>query len=92
MFGTLEFNYKGRNGHWYHKKNTTATEIRRIYKRVKPTSFNVWLYTDDGFVTYWNLNNHISLQARSINYIGNVAERYNGVTKIGYYLHEYTNC
>lgn len=92
MFGTLEFNYKGHNGRWYHKENTTAAEIRRIYKRVRPTSFIVWFDTDAGFVVYSNLINQISLQARSINYIGNIAERYNGVTKIGYYIHEYTNC
>ncbi len=92
MFRAIDFDYKGRNGHWYQKQNMTAAEIRRIYKRVKPTTFNVWLHTDKGFVTYWNQNNHISLQARSINYIGIFAERYNGITKIGYCLCEYTNC
>jgi len=94
MFGTLEFNYKGRNGHCYHKQNTTAAEIRRIYKRVKPASFNVWLYTDDGYVIYnnININNHAFLQARSINFIGNVARRYNGRTEILYPYNESTSC
>ena len=92
MFRAIDFGYEGRNGHHYMKTNTTAAEIRRIYKRVKPTTFNVWLHTDEGFVTCWSQNNHISLQARSINYIGIVAERYNGITKIGCYPYEYTNC
>lgn len=92
MFGTLEFSYKGRNGHWY-RKEMTAAEIRRAYKRVKPVLFNVFLYTDEGFMSYWNTNDHNCLQARSVNYIGTVAERYNGVTKIGCYPpYEYTNC
>lgn len=93
MFGMLEFNYKGRNGHHYTKDNATAAEIRRIYKRVKPDSFSVWLYTDDGYVIYHNINNHSSLQARSINFIGDVARRYNGITKIGCCPpYEYTSC
>lgn len=92
MFGMLEFNYKGRNGHRYRKLNITAAEIRRIYKRVKPASFCVWLYTDDGYVIYHNINNRGFLQARSINYIGNVARRYNGITRIFSPYIEYTNC
>lgn len=92
MFGILEFNYKGRNGRRYQKWDITAAEIRRIYKRVKPTSFNVWFYTDDGYVTYWNMNNRSFLQARSINFIGNVARRYNGRTEILYPYNESTSC
>lgn len=92
MFGELEFNYEGRNGRRYQKQATTATEIRRIYKRTKPTTFSVWLYTDEGYVIYRKINNRNCLQARSINYIGDVAERYNGITKIYYPYNEYTSC
>lgn len=92
MFGMLGFNYKGRNGHWYQKLNTTAAEIRRIYKRTKPTTFNVWFYTDEGFVIYWNIDNHGSLQARSITFVGDVATRYNGRTEILYPYNESTSC
>lgn len=92
MFGTFEFNFKGRNGHWYQKQNTTVAEIRRTYKRTKPTKFSVWFYTDEGFVIYWNINNRAFLQARSINFIGNVARRYNGRTEILYPYNESTSC
>ena len=92
MFGTLEFSYKGRNGHFYNKKNTTAAEIRRIFKRVQPSVYSVWCDTDEGFICYWNCEGIISLQARSITYIGTVAERYNGITKIHNYPYEYTSC
>lgn len=92
MFGTLEFDYKGRNGHWYKIQNTTAAEIRRIYKRVQPSVYSVWCDTDEGFICYWNCDGIISLQARSIAYTIN-SEKFNGITKVwtpGYT--EYTNC
>lgn len=92
MFGTLEFSYKGRNGHFYNKKNTTAAEIRRIYKRVRPSVYSVWCDTDEGFIVYWDCEGIISLQGRSITYTIN-SEKFNGITKVWTPGHfEVTNC